>query len=109
MKGLGRTGHYRELYELLVNDGPHGWMNMIREGATTCMEAWGKDQKWNTSFCHPWGTSPISIIIEELCGIQLTEKGENGYRKESHLPFAVKECDVRIKWLMDEKKRFSGI
>lgn len=109
MKGLGRTGHYRELYELLVNDGPHGWMNMIREGATTCMEAWGKDRKWNTSLCHPWGTSPISIIIEELCGIQLTEKGENGYCKEPHLPFEVKECDVHIQWLMDGKKCFFGI
>ena len=28
---------------------PHCWLRMLREGATTTFEAWGKDGKWNTS------------------------------------------------------------
>ena len=100
LKGLAGAGYYREMYELLVNDSEHGWVNMLREGATTCLEAWGKNQKWNTSFCHPWGTAPISIIIEDLCGIQLDEKEEKGYREVPHLPESMKECKLHIGWLM---------
>lgn len=105
LKGLGRAGYYEDMYALLVNDSEHGWMNMIREGATTCLEAWGKDQKWNTSFCHPWGTAPISIIIEELCGIVLDRKEEDGYRQEPHLPPSGKKCEIYIRWLMDKNCR----
>lgn len=100
LKGLAGTGYYEEMYELLVNDSEHGWVNMLREGATTCFEAWGKEQKWNTSLCHPWGTAPISIIIEDICGIQLDESGKRGYREEPHLPSGMKECKVHIGWLM---------
>lgn len=96
LKGLAKAGYYEEMYELLVNRSKHGWVNMIREGATTCMEAWGKDQKWNTSFCHPWGTAPVSIIIEELCGIRPDEREEKGYREEPHLPSCLKECKIHI-------------
>ena len=28
------------------------WLRMIREGATTTFEGWGKDSKWNTSLFH---------------------------------------------------------
>lgn len=29
-----------------------GWLNMIKEGATTTFEAFSKDKKWNTSLLH---------------------------------------------------------
>lgn len=38
----------------------------IKEGATTCFEAWGKERKVNTSLFHPWSTSPIIILFEEF-------------------------------------------
>lgn len=104
LKGLAGAGYYEEMYELLVNDSEHGWVNMLREGATTCLEAWGKEQKWNTSFCHPWGTAPISIIIEDLCGIRLDEREEKGYREEPHLPSGMKKCELHIGWLMNDIK-----
>ena len=66
LKALSRAGRTMEVYNLLVNEGEHGWLNMIREGATTCFEAWGKGQKHNTSLCHPWATAPIPVIIEDL-------------------------------------------
>ena len=34
------------------------------EGATTTYEAWGKDQKWNTSLFHPWATAPLIVFAK---------------------------------------------
>lgn len=60
MAGLMRVGKVELCHELSVDEG--AWINMINEGATTTFEAWGKDQKWNTSLCHPWATSPLIIF-----------------------------------------------
>lgn len=53
-------------YKLLISTREHSWINMLRQGATTTFEAWGKDQKWNTSLCHPWGCSPIVAIYDDI-------------------------------------------
>jgi hypothetical protein len=66
LKALCRMGRYQEAYSLIINESEHSWYNMVREGATTCFEAWGKDQKWNTSLCHPWASAPISVLIEDI-------------------------------------------
>ncbi len=31
---------------------PGAWLRMLREGATTTFEGWGRDTKWNTSLFH---------------------------------------------------------
>ena len=31
---------------------PEAWLRMLREGATTTFEGWGRDSKWNTSLFH---------------------------------------------------------
>ena len=54
----------REKAELLATD-EGAWLNMIREGATTTFEAWGKDQKWNTSLFHPWATAPLIVFAKD--------------------------------------------
>ena len=61
---------------------------MLNEGATSTFEAWGKDLKWNTSLCHPWGSSPIIFIIEDLLGYKF-KKGKL-IKEEEHLPEGVK-------------------
>ena len=66
LKALCRMGRYEEAYSLIVSEDEHSWYNMVREGATTCFEAWGKDQKWNTSLCHPWASAPISVLAEDI-------------------------------------------
>ncbi len=66
LKALTRNGGLREAYELIVNESEHGWVNMLREGASCCFEAWGKEQKFNTSLCHPWASAPVIIIAEDL-------------------------------------------
>ena len=54
----------RDKAENLATD-KGAWLNMIREGATTTFEAWGKNQKWNTSLFHPWAVAPI-IVFNDL-------------------------------------------
>ena len=68
LKALAKLGAYDDEYALLVNDSEHSWLNMLRQGATTCFEAWGKEQKMNTSLCHPWACSPIIVIVEDFAG-----------------------------------------
>ena len=86
LRGLGRLGRYDALYRLLTRDDEYGWRNMLAEGATTCFEAWGKDQKWNTSLCHPWASGAIPLIIEELAGLRPDPDAPEGFRFEPHLP-----------------------
>ena len=73
LKGLACINAYEEELRLILNDGEHSWINMLREGATTCFEAWGKEQKWNTSLCHPWASSPIIAVCEDLAGRSFPE------------------------------------
>ncbi len=40
------------------------WLKMLSQGATTCFEAWGKEDKWNTSLFHPWATAPIIALSD---------------------------------------------
>lgn len=66
LKSLCKMGKYQDAFDLIINESEHSWYNMVREGATTCFEAWGKDQKWNTSLCHPWASAPISVLAEDI-------------------------------------------
>lgn len=66
LKALCRLGRYDDAFELIISEGQNSWMNMIREGATTCFEVWGKEQKWNTSLCHPWASAPITVLAEDI-------------------------------------------
>ena len=75
IEGLFRAGFAEEAIDLLRGSDEHSWVNMLRAGATTCMEAWGPDQKWNTSWCHPWSSSPIYFYVERLMGIRSKEPG----------------------------------
>ena len=64
LAGLKRAGADALVRKLLLSEG--GWLRMLREGATTTFEAWGKDEKWNTSLCHPWGTAPVLILADPI-------------------------------------------
>ncbi len=66
LKSLTKNGRYEEAYKLIINETEQGWVNMIREDANCCFEAWGKEQKWNTSLCHPWASAPIIVLVEDI-------------------------------------------
>ena len=67
-------------YHLITNKGEHSWHEMLKHGATTCMEAWGPDQKWNTSWCHPWSSCPTYLIAEYVMGLSPAKPGWKGVR-----------------------------
>ena len=69
---------------------------MLREGATTCFETWAKEQKWNTSLCHPWGSGAIPLIIEELAGVHPDPEAEEGYRFYPRLPETVRDFRLLV-------------
>jgi len=96
LKGLARVGEYDLLYELLIAEDERSWANMIREGATTCFEAWGKEQKWNTSLCHPWASAPIVVLIEDIAGLYPATPGwqEIGFRP--HIPEHLENLELVI-------------
>ena len=58
--GLKMYGEKELMEKLMTDDG--AWLNMLSEGATTCYEAWGKNQKWNTSLFHPWASAPAILL-----------------------------------------------
>ena len=64
LAALKLAGEYELCVDLATDDG--AWLNMISEGATLTFEAWGKDQKWNTSLCHPWAVAPLIIFADGI-------------------------------------------
>lgn len=48
--GLVRRGRFDLLEKQLRNK--EAWLRMIRDGATSTFESWGRDLKWNTSLFH---------------------------------------------------------
>ena len=86
LKALAKTGRYDAVWDTLVSEGSSSWYNMVREGGTTCFEAWGVDQKFNTSLCHPWASAPVSVIIEDILGLAPKAPGWNEITLNPHLP-----------------------
>ena len=50
MYGLLRRGERGRVLSMLRDE--NAWLRMLREGATSTFEGWGKDTKWNTSLFH---------------------------------------------------------
>ncbi len=91
LKALSRCGEYALMNELLFSDDEHSWGNMLREGATSCWEAWGREQKNNTSLCHPWASAPIVIMIEDMAGIRAAKPGFEEIIQNPHMPAHLNE------------------
>ncbi len=86
LKALSRNGEYELMQELTFSEDIHSWGNMLKEGATSCWEAWGRDQKWNTSLCHPWASAPIIMMIEDMAGIRAKKPGFEEISMDPHMP-----------------------
>ena len=57
-----REGRYDEIRRTVLNDGT--WKRMLREGATSTFEGWGKDCKWNTSLFHLTMASAVIFMAD---------------------------------------------
>lgn len=97
LKALANAGAYQLMYELMVSEDEHSWGNMLKEGATTCFEAWGVDQKWNTSLCHAWASAPIIVLLEDLAGVKPSIPGWEDVKFEPHFPEELKDFELNIK------------
>lgn len=75
IEGCFKAGDADLGFSLLTSMDEHSWHEMLRHGATTCMEAWGPDQKWNTSWLHPWSSSPVYLIGQYVLGIHPARPG----------------------------------
>lgn len=96
LKALAKQGKQEEVLTLITKDGNSSWVTMLKEGATTCFEAWGKEQKWNTSLCHPWACAPIMLLIEDFAGIHLNPTAENGYDWNPAPPKALGDFSLTV-------------
>lgn len=96
LKALAEHGETALVYELLTCDDERSWANMLREDATSCFEAWGKDQKWNTSLCHAWASAPIPLLIEDVIGLQPAEPGWSAVRFKPRVPAEM--GDIRLEF-----------
>ena len=66
LKACALLHDYDLVLSLITRKGEYGWMHMLEQDASTTFEAWGKEQKHNTSLCHPCGAIPIIAAVESL-------------------------------------------
>lgn len=97
LKALGKIGAYKEEFELLTNESEHSWVNMLREGATACFEAWGKDQKWNTSLCHAWASAPIIALAEDILKVDFDDERPSVYTKSFTIDNKQYKAELKLK------------
>ena len=75
MDALYQGGAADHALALLTATNDRSWYNMLREGATMTMEAWGNKFKPNQDWNHAWGAVPANIIMRKLVGIECTKAG----------------------------------
>ncbi|MGX6447606.1 family 78 glycoside hydrolase catalytic domain, partial [Patulibacter sp. S7RM1-6] len=80
VKGLYDGGNGEAALKALTDEGKSSWMNMIRLGAGSTMEAWDPSQKSNLTYSHPWAASPAFNVPSGLFGIQPIEAGYETFR-----------------------------
>ena len=75
LDALFEGGNSEAALRLLTSDSKRSWLNMLREGSTITMEAWGNEFKSNQDWNHAWGAAPANILPFRLMGIRPTEPG----------------------------------
>ncbi len=96
LKALARLELWGDIWNMITCADENSWYNMAREGNTCCIEAWGKDKKWNTSLCHPWASAPISVLIEDIIGVSPKAPGFTDVDVRPHIPAGVEKLEMRI-------------
>lgn len=96
IEGCYKVGEYELAYDLMTSKDKHSWHEMLRSGATTTMEAWAPELKWNTSWCHPWGTTPLYMMVRYLMGLQPAEPGWKAVRVAPQLPESLEQIELQF-------------
>jgi len=98
LKSLARMGRPEVCFERMMRADSYGWRNMVREDASASFEAWGKDQKWNTSLCHSWSSGFLSLFIEEIAGLHPDPAASERYRFEPPRLADCPEFELNVPW-----------
>jgi hypothetical protein len=96
IEGCFQAGDPDLAWSLINSRDERSWHEMLTHGATTCMEAWGPDQKWNTSWCHPWSSSPVYLVAEYVMGLTPAEPGWKAVRVAPHIPATLDRIEMTI-------------
>lgn len=80
---------------LMTNRSDRGWVNMMREGSTITMEAWGNKWKPNQDWNHAWGAAPANIIPFRLMGVRPLVPGFDVVEVRPQ-PGSLKEAECRV-------------
>jgi alpha-L-rhamnosidase len=70
LEALFEAGREREAIALLTSRSDRSWVNMMREGSTISLEAWGEKYKKNLDWNHAWGATPANIIPRYVLGVR---------------------------------------
>lgn len=97
LQALAEAAEYELIYDLITSRDLHSWGTMLREGATTCFETWSKELKANASLCHPWGSSPIPVLIEHVIGLKPAAPGWTRVSFTPRLPDSLREVRLTFR------------
>lgn len=70
LEGLYDAGDDEYALSLMTATSGRCWSNMIKEGSTVTMEAWGQSYKPNQDWNHAWGSAPANIIPRKVLGVE---------------------------------------
>jgi alpha-L-rhamnosidase len=97
VEGCYRAREGELAYDLMIaSKDERSWYQMVASGATATMEAWGPDQKWNTSWCHPAGATPVYLLITCMMGLQPAEPGWTVVRVDPQFPASLDWVSLRF-------------
>ena len=80
LEGLCRAGRVDAAIDYMTSTAANSWMNMIREGHTTCCETWSIASGSGVvggapDLNHPWSCAPASIIPRYVLGVKPAAAG----------------------------------
>jgi len=104
LEALGEQDTSNYALQLLTSTGKRSWANMLQEGATMTMEAWGQQFKPNQDWNHAWGTAPANYIVQYLMGIrplkpafrQVEIKPHPGDLSHASIKYATIRGDIQV-------------
>lgn len=89
LRALLLGGRADAAYDLVVASGDRSWLGMIDAGAGATMEAWNEQVKPNVSCAHPWGASPLFLVVEDLLGLRPLAPGFTEFEVAPQVPSRV--------------------
>lgn len=96
IRALLRGGRTDAAFDLLVATGDRSWLGMIEAGAGATMEAWNEQVKPNVSCAHPWGASPLFLVVEDLLGLRPLAPGYTEFAVTPQVPTQIRNLGASV-------------